>query len=111
MHRLIETEPDYASSYERMLDCYETLVRYCAMVQISDYFSAGFPNADLNRILLGRLKKNLALGHWIELVRQITLLQRNGAIKAFMPVMAQFCPEVSWPPLGTGKASARCFSP
>ena len=91
MHRLIETEPDYASSYERMLDCYETLVRYCAMVQISDYFASGFPSADLNRLLLGRLKKeNLALGHWIELVRRITLLQRHGAVKAFMPEMAEF---------------------
>jgi|HubBroStandDraft_6_1064221.scaffolds.fasta_scaffold01011_4 hypothetical protein len=90
MHRLIETEPDYSSSYQRMLDCYETLIRYCAMVQISDYFSVGFPNADLNRILLGRLQRNLALGHWIELVRQITSLQRSGTIKAFIPEMAQF---------------------
>jgi stage II sporulation SpoE-like protein len=89
-YSLIGAGRDPAARYERLLRCYEAIVRYCATVQISDYLSSGCPDPDLNRMLLERLSRPLALGHWIELTRRITALQKRGGGPAFMPEMADF---------------------
>jgi serine phosphatase RsbU (regulator of sigma subunit) len=89
-YHLIGTARDPTARYERLLRCYEATVRYCALVQLSDYRAAGCPDAALNRKLLERLPRNLLLGHWIEIARQVTTLQRQGRFPAFMPEMAAF---------------------
>jgi hypothetical protein len=89
-YALIRAGRDPATRYERLLRCYEAVVRYCATVQLSDYVAAGCPDAELNRTLLLRLSRDLSLGHWAELTRQITALQRDGVLQAFMPEMTGF---------------------
>src|SRR5262249_33834266 len=79
-----------AARYERLLQCYEAAVRYCAAVQLSDYLAAGCPDADVNRLLLDRLGRNFSLGHWVDLVRRITALPKRGGFPAFVPEMAVF---------------------
>src|SRR5581483_2515150 len=63
---------------------------YCATVQLSDYAAAGCPDPALNRKLLEHLGRNLSLGHWIELTRAVTALQKNRRFPAFMPEMVEF---------------------
>ncbi len=89
-YSLIGAARSPAARYERLLQCYEAIVRYCAAVQVSDYLAAGCPNADLNRLLLDRLGRNFSLGHWIELVRGITALQKRGVFPAFVAEMPAF---------------------
>jgi hypothetical protein len=89
-YHLIGAARDPTMRYERLVHCYDTVVRYCAAVQVSDYLAAGCPDADLNRLLLDRLSRNLSLGQWIEITRKITDLQRRGRMAAFMPEIAEF---------------------
>jgi hypothetical protein len=89
-YSLIGAARSPAARYERLLQCYEAVVRYCAAVQLSDYLAAGCPDPDVNRLLLERLGRNFSLGHWVELVRRITALQKRGAFPAFVPEMAGF---------------------
>jgi hypothetical protein len=89
-HHLIDTARTPEARYRALLQCYEAVVRYCAAVQLSDYLAAGCPDASINRLLLERLGRNLALGHWIELTRAITARQKEGLFPAFMPELAAF---------------------
>src|SRR5690242_200725 len=63
-YMLIEAGRSPAVRYERMLQCYEAAVRYCAAVQVSDYLAAGCPDDVFNRMLLDRLGRPLSVGHW-----------------------------------------------
>jgi serine phosphatase RsbU (regulator of sigma subunit) len=76
--------------YRALLQCYEAVVRYCAAVQLSDYLAAGCPDSAINRLLLDRLGRNIGVGHWVELTREITARQRDGRFPAFMPEVATF---------------------
>ncbi len=76
--------------YQRLLFCYEALVRYCAAVQLSDYLANGCPNPTLNKQILDRLGQNFSLGHWVELTAAITRMQADGALPAFVPEIAAF---------------------
>jgi hypothetical protein len=89
-YHLIGAGRSPAVRYERLLQCFESAVRYCAMVQISDYLAAGCPDTDLNRQLLGHLGGSLALGDWIQVTRKITALQKGGAFRPFMQEMVRF---------------------
>lgn len=89
-YSLIRAARDATARYERLLRCYEAVVRYCATVQLSDYLAAGCPDAELNRTLLSRLTRPLSLGQWVELTRQVTALQQRGVFAAFMPELAGF---------------------
>src|SRR5262245_5058367 len=87
---LIDTARNPDQRYKALLRCYEVLVRYCATVQLSDYLAAGCPDGALNRLLLERLGRNFALGHWIELTRAVTALQKGRRLPASMPEVAEF---------------------
>src|SRR6266545_1294561 len=89
-YHLIGATADPAERYERVLACHESLVRYCAAVQLSDYLAAGAPDAALNRRLLDKLGKNFFLGDWVNFTRSVTAVQKAGAYAAFMPEMAEF---------------------
>jgi hypothetical protein len=89
-HHLIDTGRTPEARYACLLQCYEATVRYCATVQLSDYLAAGCPDPALNRKLLERLGRNFALGHWIELTREVTTLQQQGRFPAFIPEMVAF---------------------
>jgi hypothetical protein len=89
-YHLMRAGRDSATRYDRLLQCYEAVVRFCAAVQISDYRRAGCPDPQVNRRLLEHLPRKFLLGHWIELIRLITLLQRREVIPAFAPEMAAF---------------------
>jgi hypothetical protein len=89
-YHLIGAARDPTMRYERLVHCYEAVVRFCAAVQVSDYLAAGCPDPDLNRLLLDRLCRNLSLGQWIEITRKVADLQRRGRMSAFMPEFAEF---------------------
>lgn len=89
-YMLIEAGRSAAVRYERLLQCYEAAVRYCAAVQVSDYLAAGCPDDAFNRLLLDRLGRPLSVGHWVELARQVAALQARGVFPAFMPEMPAF---------------------
>ncbi len=89
-YQLIAAGRDPATRYERLVRCYEAVVRYCATVQISDYVAAGCPGADLNRKFMERLYRNFSLGHWIEITRDIISLQKKGVLAPFMREMSDF---------------------
>jgi hypothetical protein len=89
-YHLIGASRDATERYERLLQCYESVVKYCAMVPISDYLSSDCPNTRLNRKLLQFLPRDLSLGSWIELTRDITSLQKRNVFSAFMPELVDF---------------------
>jgi hypothetical protein len=89
-YHLIAASRDATERYERLLQCYESVVHYCAMVQISDYLSSGCPSPDVNRKLLQYLPRELSLGNWVELTRDITSIQKRGVFRPFMPELMDF---------------------
>jgi hypothetical protein len=60
-YALIGAARSPAARYERLLQCCEAVVRYCAAIQVNDYVTAGCPDADLNRLLLERLGRNFSV--------------------------------------------------
>jgi hypothetical protein len=89
-YHLIDTGRTPEARYRALLQCYEAIVRYCAAVQLSDYLAAGYPDAAINQLLLERLGRNILLGHWFELTREITAHQKQGVLPGFMPELAAF---------------------
>jgi len=89
-YHLIDAARTPAERYQRMLHCYEAVVRYCAIVQLSDYLAAGCPDAALNRRVLDRCGQTFSLGHWVELTRSVAALQKDRVFPAFLPELAAF---------------------
>jgi hypothetical protein len=81
------SDPD---RYDRLLGCYEAVVRYLATVQLSDYLAARCPDPDTNRTLLSNLPGKLTLGGWVEITRCLTALQKQGKFPAYVPELAAF---------------------
>jgi hypothetical protein len=89
-YHLIATARTPEARYRALLQCYEAVVRYCAAVQLSDYLAAGCPDATVNQLLLNYLGRNMVLGHWVELTREVTARQKAAKFRAFMPELAGF---------------------
>jgi hypothetical protein len=89
-YHLIDTARTPEGRYRALLQCYEAAVRYCAAVQLSDYLTAGCPDAKVNCLLLDHLRKKFLLGTWVQLTREIAALQKAGRFAAFMPEIARF---------------------
>jgi hypothetical protein len=87
-YHLIGAGRSPADRYDRLLQGYEAVVRYLAIVQLSDYLAAGCPDAGVNRTLLRNLPVKTTLGQWVEITRQVTALQKQGKLTAFMPELA-----------------------
>src|SRR5262249_35104071 len=51
---------------------------------------AGCPDADVNRKLLRNLPGKTTLGQWVEITRQVTALQKQSKLAAYVPELAAF---------------------
>jgi hypothetical protein len=68
----------------------EALVRYLALVALSDYLQQGAFAAEVNALLQERIRRRLTLGHWLEVLREVVRAFAAAGRETRPPELAAF---------------------
>ena len=88
--RFILTRADKRSALENIIDAYESLLKFLALVMISDYLRGMVEEPAIDRRLKKLFGSRISAGHWGEILREITRFYTKSADMVFLPELLKF---------------------
>lgn len=88
--RFILTQGDRRSGVESIIDAFESLARFLALVVISDYLIGSIQDPAADERLKKLFSARLSPGHWVEILRETLKIYSKSPEKAFMPELLDF---------------------
>jgi len=88
--RFILTRSDRRSMLESIIDAYESLVRFLALVVISDYLRGLIQEPRIDKRLKKLFGRRISPGHWVEILRETLRVYCSSPEKMFIPELLEF---------------------
>ena len=88
--RFILAQADKRSALESIIDAYEALLRFLALVVISDYLRGLIENPAIDERLKKLFSARISPGHWVEIFREILKAYAKSSDKIYMPELMEF---------------------
>lgn len=88
--RFVLTQENRRSATESILDAYESLLKFLALVAVSDYLRGVLEARAIDEKLKTLFGRKISPGHWVEILREILRVYSNSPEKVFMPELLRF---------------------
>jgi len=88
--RLIMAQAEKRSAVESIIDAFESLVKFLALVVISDYLTGAVQDARTDERLKSLFSSKISTGKWEEILRETLRVYTKEPEKAFMPELLNF---------------------